>query len=89
MAVGFLDSYEAAEDASIDHDGAASGEEDGSGLVGLGVTEEVEDMQKGLKYFSLLFYMLKPSNLLTQGYENNRTAQERLFKHMCDFGVRE
>ena len=32
--------------------------------------------------------MLKPSHLLTQGFENNRTAQENIFKHMCNFGAR-
>ena len=46
-------------------------------------------MQKGLNSSSLLSYMLKPSKLLTQGFENNRTAQEKLFKHMCNFGSRE
>ena len=29
--------------------------------------------------------MLKPSKLITQGFENNKTAQEKLFKHMCNF----
>ena len=42
-------------------------------------------MQKAMKYSSLSSYMLKPSHLLTQGFENNRTAQEKLFKHMCNF----
>ena len=51
-----------ADDASIDHDGANSGEENGSGLVGACVTEEVEEMHKTVKYSSLLSYMLKPSN---------------------------
>ena len=32
--------------------------------------------------------MLKPSNLLTHGFGNNSTAQEKLFKHMCNFGAR-
>ena len=32
---------------------------------------------------SLLSYMLKPSQLLTQGFGKNMTAQEKLFKHMC------
>ena len=61
-------------------------EEDGSGLVGAGITEEVEVMQKNVKYSSLLSYMLKPSHLVTQVFENNRTAQENIFKHMCCFG---
>ena len=41
IAVDVLDSDEAAEDASIIHDAAVEIEEDGSGLVGAGVTEEV------------------------------------------------
>ena len=75
IAVGVLDSEEAAEDASIIHDDAALDEEDGSGLVGAVVTEEVGDMQKALKSSSLSFYILKPSHILTQGFGNNRTAQ--------------
>ena len=69
-------------DYSIDNDAAASYEEYGSGLVGAGVTEEVEDMQKYMKCSSILSYMLKPFHLLTQVFENNRTAQKKLFKHM-------
>ena len=69
--------------------GAVLDEEDDSGLVGAGVTEEVEDMQKSLKSSSLLSYILKPSRLLTNGFENNRTAQEKLFKHMCNFRARQ
>ena len=88
IVVDVLDSEEAAEDASIVHDDAAFDEEDGSGLVGSVVTEEVQDMQKALKYSSLLSCMLKPSKLITQVFNNNRTAQERLFKHMCNFGSR-
>ena len=38
IAVDVLESEEAAEDTSINHDGAASDEEGGSGLVGTGVT---------------------------------------------------
>ena len=56
-------------------------------MLGAGVTEEVEDMQKAVKYSSLFPYRLKPSNLLTQGFEKNRTAQENFFKHMCNFGT--
>ena len=44
IAVDVLDSEEAAEDASIDHDGDTLDGDYGSGLVGAGVTEEVEDM---------------------------------------------
>ena len=61
-----LNSEEASEDAYIDNGSAALDEEYKSGLVGAGVTEEVEDMQKAVKYSSLLFYMLKPSHLITQ-----------------------
>ena len=44
--------------------------------------------QKDLKSSYLLSYMLKPSNLLTQGFGNNRTGKEKQFKHMCNFGAR-
>ena len=87
ISVDVLDSEEAAEDYSIDYDSAALDEEDGSGLVGAGVIEEVGDMQKALKYSSLSSYMLKPSHLLTQLFGNNWTAQEDLFKRMCNFGA--
>ena len=30
--------------------------------------------------------MSKPFKLLTQGFEKNRTAQEKLLKNMCNFG---
>ena len=43
-------------------------------------------MQKALKYSSISSYTLKPYHLLTQGFGNNRTAQEKLLKHMCNFG---
>ena len=33
-------------------------------------------------------YMLKPTYLLTQEFKNNKKAQEKLFKHMCNFGAR-
>ena len=85
VSVDILDSEEAAEDASIFRYDAAFDEEDGSGLVGACVTQEVRDMQKALKSSSLSSYMLKPSKLLTQGFGENRTSQEKLFKHMCNF----
>ena len=53
IAADVIDSEEAVYYSSIDHDGAALDEEYGSGLVGAGVTEEVEDMKKDLKYSSL------------------------------------
>ena len=52
-----IESEEAYDYSSMDHDGAASYEEDGSGLVGVGVTEELKDMQKAVKYSSLPSYM--------------------------------
>ena len=45
-------------------------------------------MQKSLKYSSLFPNMLKPSHLLTQSFENSTTAQDKLLKHMCNFGAR-
>ena len=86
--VDVLDSEEVAENASIFHDDDALDKEDGSVLVGAGVTEEVGDIQKALKYYSLSSYMLKPSHLLTQVFRNNMTAQDKLLKHMCNFGAR-
>ena len=53
IAVNVLDYDEADEDASIDHDGDALDEEDGIVLVGAGVTEEVEDTPKAVKYSSI------------------------------------
>ena len=41
IAVDFLESEEAADDASIIHDDAALDEEDGGGLIGAGTIEEV------------------------------------------------
>ena len=52
-----------------------------------GVTEKTEDMQKAVKYSSLSSYMLKPSHLLTHGFENNNMAHDKLFKHICNFGA--
>ena len=57
IAVDVLDSEKVSEDASIVHDDADFDEEDGSGLVGAGVTEEVQDIQKALKSSSLSSYI--------------------------------
>ena len=89
IALDVLESDEAAEEDYIDCDGAASNEEDGSGFVGAGITEELEDMQKDLKYSSISSYILKSSHLFTYGFKNNRMAHEKLFKHMCSLGSRE
>ena len=85
IALDVLDSEEVAEGESIDHYGAVSDEEDGCGLVGEGVTEEVEDMQMALKYYYFLSYILKPLHLLAQSFEDKRKSQENLFKHVCNF----
>ena len=45
-------------------------------------------MQKAVKYYSLSSYMLKPSNLLTKGFDKNRETRDKLFKQMCNFGLR-
>ena len=39
-----------------------------------------------MKYSSLLSYILKPTSLLTQVFNNNKKSQERLFKNMCNCG---
>ena len=46
-------------------------------------------MQRVVKYSSLFSYMFKTSSLLTQGFNKNKKAQEKLFNHMCNFGARE
>ena len=89
IAVDVLYSEESDEYDSIGNDGTALDEENGSGLLGAGVTEEVEDMHNDLKYSSLSYYILKHSHLLTHSFENNRTKTEKVFKHMCNFGARE
>ena len=42
-------------------------------------------MKKSSKSSSLSSYMLKYSHLLTQGFGENRTSQEKLLKHMGYF----
>ena len=44
-------------------------------------------MQKALKYSYIFSYILKPSHLITQIFDNNRTSQEKIFKHMYNFGA--
>ena len=83
-----IESEEADAYSSIDHDGSDLDEEDGGGFVGLGVTEEVEDMQKAVISSSLSSYMMKSSHLLTKGFENNSSAQEKIFKQIFNFGER-
>ena len=91
-----LDSEEAAEDGSIDNDGAALNEDYESGLGDAGVrtvvtllgTEGVEEVQQVVKSSSLLSYMFKLPYLLTQGFNRNKKTQEKLFKYMCNVGSR-
>ena len=73
IATDVLESDEAADDGSIDNDGAALDEEYDSGSGETGVrtcvtkseTEEGEDMQRVMKYSYLSSYMFKPPSLLT------------------------
>ena len=68
---------------SFDDDGAVLDEEgeSGSGEAGVitGVTEvgtkEVEELYQAVKYSSLLYYMLKPTSLLTHGFKDNKKSQ--------------
>ena len=91
-----LDYEEAYEDGYIDNDGDSLDEEDDNVLGEVGVrtgvtksgTEEVEEVQQVVKSSSLLYYMLKPTSLLTQGFNTNKMAQEKVFKHMCNYGAR-
>ena len=53
ITVDVLDSEEASENSSVYHDGADSYEEDGSCLLDAGVTEEMADIQKAVKYSSI------------------------------------
>ena len=46
-------------------------------------------MQRVVKYYSLLSFMLKNTSLLTQGFNKNKKSQEKLLNHMCNFGARE
>ena len=94
IATGFLDSEEAAEDDSIENDGAALDEDDKSSSGEAGVrtcftqsgTEEVEEVHRVVNYFSLSSCMLKPTSLLTQGFNKNKKSQEKLFNHYAILG---
>ena len=44
-------------------------------------------MQRVVKYYYISFYMLKTSSRLTQIFNENKEAQEKLFNHMCNFGA--
>ena len=46
----------------------------------------VVEVQQDLKYSSLLYYMLKPPYLITQGFKENKNTQED-FSRICVFLV--
>ena len=96
ISTDVLDSGEAYEDVSIDNNGSALDEEDASVLGEAGVricvtksvTEEVEEVQRVLKYSYLSSFMLKPAYLIRQVFKKNKKSQENLFNRMCNFGAR-
>ena len=45
-------------------------------------------MQMALKSSSISSYMFKTYHLIIQGFDNNRTAQEKILKHICYLGHR-
>ena len=90
ISTDVLEYEEAADDGSIDNDGAAFDEEydSGSGVTGVRTcvtkseTEEWEEMQRVMKYSYLSSYMFEPPYLLTQVFNKNNKAQGKIFKHM-------
>ena len=90
-----LDFEEADEVGYIDYYGDALDEDDYivsvDAGVSTGVTEvvpkQVEGVQQAVNYSSLLSHMFKYPSLITQGFKQNIKAQEKLFKHMFNFGV--
>ena len=50
--------------------------------------EQQRVILKGLLQSDRLKKMLKPPYLLTQEFKYNKKAQEKLSKHMCNFGAR-
>ena len=96
IARDILESEDVDEDGSIDNYGATLDEEYESGLVEAGVrtnvtqsgTEEVEGVQRVVKYSSLSSYILKLPYFLTQGVNKNNKSRENLFNHMCNFWSR-
>ena len=90
------DSKEAAYDFSIDSYNTDLYGEDESGFVLAGVstsvtesvTEEVEELQKVVEYSFISYYILKPTSLLTQGFNKNNKAQGGIFICICNFWAR-
>ena len=60
------DSIDTADDASDEEDESGPGEAGVRRGVTKSITEEVEEVQRVVKYSSLLSYMLKPPSLLKQ-----------------------
>ena len=85
ISVDVLDCEEADEDGSIDNYGSGLDEEDESGSgevdVRTGVTqsktEEVEEVQRYMKYSYISSYILKPPSLLTQVFNKNNKSQKK------------
>ena len=46
-------------------------------------TKEVEDVQQSVQYSSLLYFMLKPPSLLTQGFKYNIRSHRRIYSSIC------
>ena len=51
-------------------------------------TKETEEVHQDVKYSSLSPYTLKPTSLITEVFKDNKKAQEKLSKHVCNFGSR-
>ena len=52
-------------------------------------TEEVEEVQRVVRDYSLMSYISKPPYLITHGFNKNKKSQEKFFSHMCNFWARE
>ena len=57
-----------------------------TGVTELG-TKEVGEVHQNVKYSSFSSYMLKTPSLLTQEFKENNKEQEKLLKHICNFGA--
>ena len=83
IGVDVLDSEEAAEDYSINNGDSDLDEEDGSGLVGADVTEEVGDMHKALKSSSILYYYVETFSFTHTGrWKQWDSTQEAIQTHV-------
>ena len=85
---------EASQYGVVGDDGANLDKEDQVGSGDMGAIRDVdaakiytEESQKAVKDTYLLYYMTKPPSFITQGFKENKKAQNRLFKHMCNFAA--